>query len=144
MTPLDKAKVLDKILLKFKDGRRISWDVLLDKESVKDLGIDKFKIMELVNILLANNYLQKYERNSDTKKEFSVSYTPSDDILITEKGYTVVNNIDSLGFEFIEKEKVRIEEREKAIHFFTKNGFKIGIASLIVAVISLLVALFKH
>ena len=59
----------------------------------------------------------------------------------------IANNINSLGFESTENEKVRIEKREKAIHFFTKNGFKIGIASLIVVIISLLVAIagcFKH
>jgi hypothetical protein len=138
MNPFEKAQLLDKILLKFKDGQQYSWDVVLKgKEFKGDLGINEPNIKTLVDFLLAGDYLQLRERNSEIKKEFSVSYTFSDVILITGKGHTVASDISNIGFEFKEKEKQRIEQRENAVHHFTKYSFWIGIVTFIVAVFGL-------
>jgi hypothetical protein len=138
MTKLEKAILLDKILLKFEGNKTWTWDGIHTPEFYKDLNDDYFVIENHLNFLIGDGMLTKY-RDVDYKDLTKNLEDYPELSNLTPKGFAVMTDLKNLGYEQKEKERERVDHREERTLFYAKKGFWIAFISAVLA----LIALFK-
>lgn len=124
---LEKAKLSDAILLKFKGNKTISWDEVKE-EAFNDIHSDYYVIENRIKFLLGENIL-KEQTTLGVKVYIMLS--------MTNKGWGVMTDIESEGY--VAQVKIEIGSEKKRI-----RNYRIGIATLIVAALALILGCLQH
>lgn len=110
---LDKARLLDNILLKFKGNISVYWANLHgDKKQFSDIHIDYFIIENNINYLVGDG---KLKRNDIGNNEY---------LTLTDTGFATMTDLDNLGYVT----KAKKDKRETIIKYI---GFIIAIATFV-------------
>lgn len=135
MTKIEKAELLDKILLKFQGNKTLAWDYFHKPEFYKELHENYFVVENHLNYLIGEEMLSKERQIDDEKSDRGGMTLYSEYSFLTPKGFAVMTDLENLGYVHAENERLRIDKREDRTLAYAKLAFWSGLIATIITLL---------
>jgi hypothetical protein len=135
MTKLEKAELLDRILLKFQGNKTIAWDYFHKPEFYKDLHDNYYVVENHLNYLIGDEMLTKERQIDNEKSDKARMNIYSEYSFLTPKGFAVMTDLENLGYVRTENERIRIDKREDRTLTYAKLAFWSGLIATIITLL---------